>query len=698
MGMMSRMRSLTPWFILTVGGLFVLFMVLSDSQITSIVSQGNNAVGYVNDEMVTYQEYSGLVEQMKSQQEQQTGQTIDDTQLDAFRDQVWESLVSQKLVLDKIDDFGITVTDEEVKDVLLGPNPPQELQQNFIDSTGQFNRALYEQALTDPQNRDIVIRVEEGVRQQLYQSKLQNYLNASIIVSDNEIEQYYRDQNVKVDADYAYVNSRLIPDSVVTVTEDEMKDYYSENKKDFEVKEQRKIKYVRFPLLPSQGDTTAIKSNLDAIVQSIKSDTGSFKTYVEIYSDNPYSRDTLSLTQLPKAAAAILNEASDGEIIGPVITNQGFIVAHLVGKIKGADEFVRASHILISSQQIGEAQAKVKADSIYFELKKGNADFEEMAMKFSEDPGSGRVGGDLGWFGRGQMVAPFEEAAFGGKIDFIQEPVKTRFGYHIIKTTGRDNTQYILEQIVNKIDASATTQDRIYNNASDFAYLADKNDFDSEAELLNYQITESSSFEEDAAAIPGVGANKALIKFVFENSVGSISPVFKVPGGYVVAMVQEVKKAGVQPFEEVKERIERTLKDEKKLDRTYEIAKEIYEKIKNTSDFALANSVFPRVKIGNVDDLTSKAPITGIGRDFAFNEFAVNAEVGKLSEPIKGTRGSYIIKVTNKTSFDSTAFAVQKNSLRDFLLNQKKQAFFAQWLKNLKDEADIEDLRYKFYR
>ncbi|MCO6472306.1 MAG: peptidylprolyl isomerase, partial [Melioribacteraceae bacterium] len=486
------MRSLTPWFILTVGGLFVLFMVLSDSQITSIVSQGNNAVGYVNDEMVTYQEYSGLVEQMKSQQEQQTGQTIDDTQLDAFRDQVWESLVSQKLVLDKIDDFGITVTDEEVKDVLLGPNPPQELQQNFIDSTGQFNRALYEQALTDPQNRDIVIRVEEGVRQQLYQSKLQNYLNASIIVSDNEIEQYYRDQNVKVDADYAYVNSRLIPDSVVTVTEDEMKDYYSENKKDFEVKEQRKIKYVRFPLLPSQGDTTAIKSNLDAIVQSIKSDTGSFKTYVEIYSDNPYSRDTLSLTQLPKAAAAILNEASDGEIIGPVITNQGFIVAHLVGKIKGADEFVRASHILISSQQIGEAQAKVKADSIYFELKKGNADFEEMAMKFSEDPGSGRVGGDLGWFGRGQMVAPFEEAAFGGKIDFIQEPVKTRFGYHIIKTTGRDNTQYILEQIVNKIDASATTQDRIYNNASDFAYLADKNDFDSEAELLNYQITESS--------------------------------------------------------------------------------------------------------------------------------------------------------------------------------------------------------------
>lgn len=698
MGMMSRMRSLTPWFILTVGGLFVLFMVLSDSQITSIVSQGNNAVGYINDEVVTYQEYSGLVEQMRSQQEQQSGQTLDASQLDAFRDQVWESLVSQKLVLNKIDELGITVTNDEVKDILLGPNPPQELQQNFIDSTGQFNRALYEQALTDPQNREIVIRVEEGVRQQLYQQKLQNFLNASIIVSDNEVEQYYKDQNLKVDADYAFINSRLIPDSLVSVTEDEIKDYYSKNKKEFEVEEQRKIKYVQFPLLPSQGDTTAVKSNLDAIVENIKKDTGSFKTYVEIYSDNPYSKDTLSLTQIPKAAATVLNDAAEGDIIGPVLTNQGFIVAHLVGKIKGADEFVRASHILISSQQIGEGPAKAKADSIYIELKKGNADFEEMAIRFSEDPGSGRVGGDLGWFGRGQMVAPFEEAAFSGKIDFIQEPVKTRFGYHIIKTTGRDNTQYIVEQIVNKIDASATTHDKIYNNASDFSYLADKNDFESEAQLMNYVPSESSFFNEEAVTIPGVGANKALIKFVFENSVGSISPVFKIPGGYVVAKVQEIKKAGVQPFEEVRERIERKLKEQKKLDRTFEIAKEMYEKIKTSSDFSAASSVFPRVKIGNVDDLTPKSPISGIGRDFAFNDYAIGGEIGKLSEPIKGTRGSYIIKVTSKVPFDSTAFAVQKNSLRDFLMSQKKQAFFAQWLQNLKDEADIEDLRYKFYR
>ncbi len=129
------------------------------------------------------------------------------------------------------------------------------------------------------------------------------------------------------------------------------------------------------------------------------------------------------------------------------------------------------------------------------------ADFATLAKEKSED-GSASKGGDLGWFGKGQMVKEFETASFNGKIGKIQRPIKTQFGYHIIKVTGRTNKEYILEKIVNEIRASATTLDRAYNNAGDFSYIADKNGFESEAKVMGYEVLETTSFIEETRMVP----------------------------------------------------------------------------------------------------------------------------------------------------------------------------------------------------
>ena len=696
MAMMAKMRSLAPWFIITVGGLFVLFMVLSDSKLSDIVTNPERNVGTVNGVEISYQQFQQFYEQAKQNQIQQTGQEIDESQVDGFRDQVWEAVVSQTLMAQKIDEFGITVTDEEVRDVILGPNPPQYLQQGFIDSTGNFNRAAYDEALNDPRNLQPVLAAEQGVKQQLINEKLQNFVNAAVAVTDDEIKRTFMDESIKMNADYALVDANTIPDSTVKPTEEEIESYYKENKENYKTDEQRKIRYVLFPKAATRADSIDIEKNLNEIVADLKKDTASFKTYVEIYSSEPYSLDTVSITVVPPTAQDLLANANAGDIIGPVLSSRSYIVYNLVKKIRSNDEVVRASHILVKADGDFE-KAKKEADDIYKELVNG-ADFETLAKEKSGDPGSALRGGDLGWFGKNQMVPEFEKASFSGRIGRVQRPVKTNFGYHVIKTTGKSSDKYVIQKIVNTIEPSPSTLDKIQQDASDFVYFSDDVGFDSVASEMKKDIKESQYFASTSASVPGIGKNNALVRFVFDNSVGDISDVFRISQGWIVAEVAEIKKEGYRPLEEVKAGIEREVLRKKKIDKTYSIAQEIKKKVNSTGILQDAVQVYPKVKISVAKDFTANGQVLGIGKDFAFTGYSLNGELSKISDPIKGAKGSYLIKVTRRTEFDSTNFSLQKNFLRDNLLRQKKARFFNEWASGLKNEAEIEDNRHLFYR
>lgn len=696
MGMMARMRSLTPWFIITVGGLFVLFMVLSDSKVVDIIGQRANNVGSINGEDISYQEYSSMVERARQMQVQQTGNEIDDSQMDAFRDQVWDGLVTQKLIASKIDEFGIVVTNDEIKDILLGPNPPADLRQSFTDSTGNFNREAYETALFDPRNKEILLQVEDAVREQRIQQKLQNYLLASVTVSEDEMKRKYIDQNVKLDFDYAFVDVTSIRDNEVEVAPGDLEKYYNNHLDDYKVDPQRKVEYVLFEKRPSKDDSTGIFKNLSAIINNLQSDTSSFKTYVEIYSDRPYSIDTLALSHIPDAARDQLDKAKSGDIVGPVLTPDGYVVYKMDKKISSKETVARASHILVKFGP-DETAAKAKADSLYNELVNG-ADFAQLAIEHSEDPGSAVKGGDLGWFGKGQMVKEFENACFNGQVGVIQKPFKSTYGFHIVKVAGRSNAQYVVEQITNKIETSPSTADKLYNNASDFAYLADKNSFDSEADLLGYSILETPAFTESAYAVPGLGYNKALVKFAFENGTGTVSPIFKVNAGYVVVRVSEIQDLSHKPIEEVKSQISAKVVNEKKVEMAMDFARQIKESIGDDGDLKTANTVYEKVKNRTITQLLPSAAIAGLGRQYAVTTVALDAELNKVSDPIKIERGAVLIKVTGRTEFNNDDYLVNRSSLRDNLLQQKKSRFFTSWLAQIKEEADIEDNRHLFYR
>ena len=117
MAMMAKMRSLAPAFILTVGVLFVLFMVISDSNVMQALGGPSNDVGSVNGEPISYKDFQAAIDQQREARKQQ-GQDVDDENLDQFRDQVWDFVVSQRLIEQEVKKMGISVSNDEIRDII----------------------------------------------------------------------------------------------------------------------------------------------------------------------------------------------------------------------------------------------------------------------------------------------------------------------------------------------------------------------------------------------------------------------------------------------------------------------------------------------------------------------------------------------------------------------------------------------------
>ena len=341
------------------------------------------------------------------------------------------------------------------------------------------------------------------------------------------------------------------------------------------------------------------------------------------------------------------------------------------------------------------------ATAIYERAKEGEV-FATLANEYSVDPGNqGTKGGDLGWFGKGQMVKEFEKAAFTAKKGEIIEPVKSNFGYHIIyvrdKKVENGEEKVLASHILLKIEISSTTLSNLKRDATLFSYDAQDNGFSSAVSEHNLDIGNHKKMNEEGFSIKGLGGLRAGVRFAFNSKVGDVSDILENDQYFSVFTLDTIIAPGFKSYEEVQAQIKSTLKKKKVMAATLDEANKLLLTISG-KDMKLDDAIDDDSELDAVKNESKQLVqgFTSIGRSNYVTGALLAAKPGEILGPLVTGRGHAIIELKEISVFDSTEYEVQKESLRKTIFNQKQNQFFQAWLDDLKENAEIVDNR-KFY-
>jgi parvulin-like peptidyl-prolyl isomerase len=677
---------------------------------TGMSARGSDLVGSINGKEITYPEFANILKEYTENQKASTGMDLTDAQLKQARDQVWQSLVTRELLKGQIAALGIHISDQEIVDWVRGDNPPEDLRRNFVDSTGQFRRDVYDQFLNDPNQflkdpegldakygTKWLATYEEHLRDRRAQERLQSIVNASIQISEGELQQKFHDQNVKYELLYALFDAnQLVPDSLVTPSEDDIRSYYNDHLDQQKVDATRKLKFVQIRETASPGDTADVKSQMEELAARARKGDD-FIELVYAYDESPDSGTYFKRGEMTPTLESAAFSAKQGEVVGPVLETDGYHLLKVLSSKASDQDFVHASHILFSVDASADSQAvKATAQQVAREAR-GGADFGALAKQHSKDPGSAERNGDLGWFGKGRMVKPFEEAAFNARPGEIVGPIRSQFGWHIIKVHARESREVKVGDILMPIQPSSQTKADISDRARDIAYNAQQTDLVTEAQSMGLEVREAV-VKEKGGVIPGLGVNEPAVRWAFSNSIGDVSEPFNVPNGYAIFMIVEARDSGLRPFEEVRETLRPAVIRQLKVKKADALASDARAQLGPSDSLSKLQEINPIVRVQRAGPATLGGSIPGIGREQTVFGVIAALNPGQISGAVESTRGAFLIQLISKTEFDSVAYKSQRETLQAQIMKDRKGKLFNDWIAKLREQADIVDNRDIFFR
>jgi peptidyl-prolyl cis-trans isomerase D len=471
---------------------------------------------------------------------------------------------------------------------------------------------------------------EAEMREQILLEKLNRFLSESVLVTDQEAEDDFATRNVKAKISYALLPP---PASAPAVTEPEAEAYFRQNPTSYVLPEQRKAKYL---LVETAKVRTAVQVSDEDIATEYTQNAETYK--------------------------------------------------------KG--EEVHARHILYKvADPASDAAQKAKAEAAVRKLK-GGADFAALAKAESDDPGSKANGGDLGAFGRGQMIKEFEEAAFGAEPKAIVGPVKTSYGYHVIqvleKTPERVQPLYEVSAGIRARLMDKKASEEAQRLAKELSERVAKMGKPSDEELRRLAVSPVTFNETEYVGrgdVPAGLGNPAFTQALFALAPGQVSAPVSTARGEAIVKLSDTRKSGLPPFTEVKQRVIADLGKKKQDAAAMASLKQATEAEQTLEGIAK--------KVGQKVETPTEFGKNGPGPSFPLPKAVLDAVFSAKPGEVKGPfevpgRGALVLRVEQQTPFDKAAFEAQKDKIKESLRTQKSDRLLQAMIMRRRNELKVE--------
>ncbi len=593
---------------------------------------GRGVIAKVSGEDITAEQVKEAARQMAQQQAQQYGANASmliPLLMQQATPRAAEQLIDRQALLVEAQNLGFKATPQEVKDELQHGYYAQI----FFPNGTFIGEAEYEGLLQQHNLTPVVF--EGNVGKEIEIHKLQALITGSASVSDGAIHQEFDKENTKVKFDYAVLKEDDIKKGLHPTAE-ELKAFYDSHQKNYanSIPEKRKIKYAMI-------------------------DTGKIEAGVQITHDD---------------LQAYYNQHRDEYRVA---------------------EQAKVSHILIKTplpgpdgkvDEKGVAEAQRRAEDLLKQLK-GGAKFEDLARKYSEDPGSAKEGGSLGWIGKGRTVPEFEKAAFSQPKGQVGDLVKSSYGFHIIRVDDRQDAHMkTLDEVKDQIEPilkRQKAQQMAQKQAEDLLQQAKAQGLDAAAAAKGASVV-SSDFFSRRDLLPGVGPAPQLMDAVFGATEKSPPEMAATSQGFAVFQLLAVKPPATPTFEEIRTRVEQEFKNERANVLLSQKIQELSDRAKAEHDLKKAakelgatvktsDFVLPDGQVPDIGSMTGQASV------------AFTMKAGEISAPINAGGNAVVISVLEVQAPGEADYAAKRDQIRETLLQAKQQEIFALFVSNLRD-------------
>ena len=679
-----------------------------------IKGEARQQIGEILGKKISVQDYQKLIDEYQSaikftmQRDNLTNQ-----ELNQVNDQVWQQLVSNRVIEADAEKVGLTVTEKEIQNVLNEGTNPMLVQTPFVNQqTGRFDVNALKQFL-DSYNKakaakspqveqmqaiyDYWLFVEKNLRAQLLGQKYQALLASCVLSNKAEAKMAFKDNNEESQIQLASLAYSTVKDADVKVTDDDLKAKYAELKPAFRQNvETRDIKFVDFQIKASAADRSQVVKEMNDFQKQLASAADPAAVVSKSGSEIPYLGLPVSnkaYQQYPDIASKIdsLSVGTTGVVENAQDNTLNII--RVLSKAQLADS-IQFRQINIAAATPDEARAK--ADSIQKALA-GGADFDALAKRYGQT-------GEKVWFtGQQYEMAPsmnqdnrtFINALLNGEVNATQNLALTQ-GNIILQVLDKKafTTKTTAAVIKKVVDFSKATRSNAYNKFSEFvAKSSTVADLEKNAPKSGYQVQSLNDISTAEHYVGGIPGTRDALKWLFEAKQGEVSPLYECGNNdhLLVIALTAVHPQGYRSWDDaqVKEILKREVIKDKK-------AEKLMAKLKGVNSIAAAQA--KGAKVSSVNQITFAAPafVQATGSvEPALSGAVAGTAAGKFSKaPVKGNAGVYVFQVVKKSmragsKYDETLVMQQAA--------QANMQLVGNFMQDLILKAKVVDNRYLFF-